>query len=260
MTPERIARALGGARRSGADWMAKCPVHPDRRPSLALSERNGKLLAHCFAGCEQSAVIEALRDRGLWPEAEQRDTWIEWRPGVRYHADWGRIVREYVYRDENGRELYSVFRLEPKSFRQGYRSASGKWIWRKHPRQVPYRLPELLQAEVCFVCEGEKDANILTEWGFAATCNAGGAGKWCKDWGPYFKDKTMLILPDYDEAGLKHARQVAEMLREYARFLAIIPLPKGKDAFDYFDQGGSEVWLAETVDRLLLQWEGGGNA
>lgn len=260
MTPERIARELGGARKSGADWMARCPAHEDHNPSLTLSERNGKLLVHCFAGCEQSAVIEALRVRGLWPEAEQRDTWIEWRPSVRYPAEWGRIVREYVYRDVDGQALYSTFRLEPKSFRQGYQNPSGKWVWRKHPRQVPYCLPEMLAAEIVFIAEGEKDCDVLSEWGFIATCNAGGAGKWRPQWGPYFKDKTVLVLPDYDEPGLKHARQVAETLREYARFLAIIPWPKGKDAFDYFDQGGSELWLAETVDRLLLPWEGGGNA
>ena len=31
MTAETIARALGG-RRAGATWMARCPVHEDRRP------------------------------------------------------------------------------------------------------------------------------------------------------------------------------------------------------------------------------------
>jgi len=32
---------------------------------LALTERDGKLLWHCFGGCSQEAVAEALRDRGL---------------------------------------------------------------------------------------------------------------------------------------------------------------------------------------------------
>jgi putative DNA primase/helicase len=255
-----IAAALGGARKSGDSWMARCPAHNDRNPSLTLTERNGRLLVHCFAGCEQSAVIAALKERALWPEAERREAWIEWRPGVRYPGKWGRITREYVYRAADGRAMYSTFRLEPKSFRQGYQDPSGKWIWRKHVKQLPYRLPEVLQSEICFVCEGEKDCDVLTEWGFTATCNAAGAGKWRPEWGPYFSGKTVFIVPDNDEPGWQHARLVAASLREHARLVAILPLPFGKDASDYFAMGGSEVWICETVERLLTGAEGGRHA
>lgn len=67
MTAEAIAQALGG-RRCGRGWLARCPAHQDRSPSLSISERGGKVLVHCFAGCGQDAVLEALRARGLWPE------------------------------------------------------------------------------------------------------------------------------------------------------------------------------------------------
>jgi hypothetical protein len=70
LTAERIARELGGARKSGDSWMARCPAHEDRDPSLSIAERDGRLLVHCFAGCEQSAVITALRGRGLWASRE----------------------------------------------------------------------------------------------------------------------------------------------------------------------------------------------
>ncbi|MCW5976937.1 MAG: hypothetical protein KIT09_02615 [Bryobacteraceae bacterium] len=72
MTAREIARALNG-RKSGAGWSARCPAHDDRSPSLTLAERDGRLLVHCFGGCAQAAVIEALRQRGLWPEPERRD-------------------------------------------------------------------------------------------------------------------------------------------------------------------------------------------
>jgi hypothetical protein len=62
-----IAVALGG-HKAGNCWMARCPAHEDSTPSLSIEEtRNGKLLVHCHAGCEQTAVIAALQDRGLWP-------------------------------------------------------------------------------------------------------------------------------------------------------------------------------------------------
>src|SRR5215475_2908138 len=38
-----------------------------------------------------------------------------------------------------------------------------------------------------FVVEGEKDADRLASLGLVATCNAGGAGKWCRDFARYFE-------------------------------------------------------------------------
>jgi len=71
MNAGEIAGQLGG-RKSARGWIARCPAHEDSSPSLSLTERNGRLLVRCFAGCPQNAVIEALRDRGLWPATEQR--------------------------------------------------------------------------------------------------------------------------------------------------------------------------------------------
>ena len=66
MTAEAIARALGG-RKASAAWMARCPAHEDREPSLSIADGdNGKILVRCHAGCEQHRVIAALRARGLW--------------------------------------------------------------------------------------------------------------------------------------------------------------------------------------------------
>ncbi|MBI4498200.1 MAG: hypothetical protein HY689_09905 [Chloroflexi bacterium] len=53
-----------------------CPVpnhgqgRGDRNPSFAVTEAaDGATLVHCFSGCSQGAVLDALRDLGLWPEA-----------------------------------------------------------------------------------------------------------------------------------------------------------------------------------------------
>ena len=71
---ETIAKALGG-RKAGGSWMARCPVHDDRDPSLAIRDADdGKVLVRCHAGCDQAQVIATLRARGLWPgrDAHQR--------------------------------------------------------------------------------------------------------------------------------------------------------------------------------------------
>jgi putative DNA primase/helicase len=66
VSAETIARALGG-RPIGGVWMARCPAHDDRTPSLSIRHADdGKVLVHCHAGCDQERVIAALRGRGLW--------------------------------------------------------------------------------------------------------------------------------------------------------------------------------------------------
>ena len=61
------------AKRSGKNWLASCPAHDDRNPSLSLAAgSDGTILFYCHGGCSQEAVLIALRDRGLWPEARFR--------------------------------------------------------------------------------------------------------------------------------------------------------------------------------------------
>jgi putative DNA primase/helicase len=62
---EQIIRALGG-HRVGTGWVAHCPAHNDRHPSLSIDVRGGKVLFCCHAGCSQAALMAALRARGLW--------------------------------------------------------------------------------------------------------------------------------------------------------------------------------------------------
>ena len=67
-TAETIARALRG-RKLGREWMAQCPAHDDRTPSLSIRDADdGQVLVHCHAGCDQGRVIATLRMLGLWPE------------------------------------------------------------------------------------------------------------------------------------------------------------------------------------------------
>jgi putative DNA primase/helicase len=68
LTAEGIAKLLAG-RKFGREWMAPCPAHEDRKPSLSIREADdGTILVHCHAGCTQEFVIDALRQRGLWAE------------------------------------------------------------------------------------------------------------------------------------------------------------------------------------------------
>jgi putative DNA primase/helicase len=48
-----------GVRGSGPRWMARCPAHVDDRPSLSVSAVDGRILIHCFAGCDAGEVLES---------------------------------------------------------------------------------------------------------------------------------------------------------------------------------------------------------
>ncbi|MEQ9120954.1 MAG: hypothetical protein RIM80_00085, partial [Alphaproteobacteria bacterium] len=65
MSAEAVTRALGG-KWHGRYGVAFCPAHDNRRtPALSLSDgADGRLLAHCFAGCPAPAVLGRLRDLG----------------------------------------------------------------------------------------------------------------------------------------------------------------------------------------------------
>ncbi len=49
------------ARRSGSGWIARCPAHDDKAPSLSLKiTETGRLLAYCHAGCTFDEIRQAL--------------------------------------------------------------------------------------------------------------------------------------------------------------------------------------------------------
>ena len=48
--------------RTGSNkYMAVCPAHEDKSPSLAITEaQDGRILIHCFAGCGTLDVVESV--------------------------------------------------------------------------------------------------------------------------------------------------------------------------------------------------------
>lgn len=59
---ERVLGRLVGVKQSAPGrWIARCPAHEDRSPSLSVRElEDGRVLLHDFAGCGVEAVLQAL--------------------------------------------------------------------------------------------------------------------------------------------------------------------------------------------------------
>src|SRR5579885_1521497 len=136
-----------------------------------------------------------------------------------------------------------------------------EYRFRECPR-VPYRLPRVLAADTVFLPEGEKDVATLEDWGLAASCNPGGSGgsHLYGGWLDYFCHRHIVILPDNDAPGRKHAAAVAEQLLPVATSLRIVELPglpaKG-DVTDWKQAGGTlEQFLALVSEAPPLDAAG----
>lgn len=58
---ERLLGSIASARPLGRGWIARCPAHDDREPSLAIAEGDDdRVLLHCFAGCTAQEIVSAL--------------------------------------------------------------------------------------------------------------------------------------------------------------------------------------------------------
>lgn len=73
MNADALLSRLARVRETGhGRWLACCPAHDDRSPSLSIRELpDGRILLHDFAGCETGDVLAAigLTVADLFPDA-----------------------------------------------------------------------------------------------------------------------------------------------------------------------------------------------
>src|SRR5918996_354283 len=71
MTVQEFVSLLDGVRPTRRDrWMARCPAHDDRSPSLSVRKgEDGRILVHCHAGCLVNDICSVLgiATRDLFP-------------------------------------------------------------------------------------------------------------------------------------------------------------------------------------------------
>ena len=62
MTVETLLSHLEKVKRTAnSRWLACCPAHEDRNPSLSIKEcDDGTVLIHCFGGCDTHSVLGAV--------------------------------------------------------------------------------------------------------------------------------------------------------------------------------------------------------
>jgi len=105
MTPiDALLPRLEGVRQNGPGrWMARCPAHQDRSPSLSIRElEDRRILVHCFGGCSTPDLLTSvgLSLADLFPErlahhippSRDRRHWHAARDALRAASDDALLV------------------------------------------------------------------------------------------------------------------------------------------------------------------------
>ncbi len=274
-TTPAVARVLErvNAKRNGQGWIAPCPAHDDRKPSLSIKTGDdGRALVHCHAGCSVDDVLAALHleardlfaDNGnghaarngngkpaakvrkgkLHPTPEraaaaalwtvQQDRGENWTPGGTWPYHHDVIEYARVLR-------FNAPDMQDKTYRPIHCDGNG-WRVGDPLKWWPYRGDDLAADAVPWIVEGEKTADALWSVGIPAITSAHGAkSPELTDWSGVASRTEFIIWPDRNSAGKKYAQAVAAILTKLnpaARIRIVTPpdeLPDGGDAADYIE-------------------------
>lgn len=193
-----------------------------------------------------------------------------WGIGHAYKIDTDAVLvgGRWSYHDLAGNSCFHVVRFnlpatagKDKDYRPVH-AADGGYRVGDPPGKLPlYNLPSLAAANIPFVVEGEKCADAVNAIGLVGTTSAHGAQSAVKsDWAP-LAGKTVVILPDADDAGDGYAHEVADILAKLdpPATVKIVKLPglaKGEDVFDFIEmrrQSGVEDLTDQDIRDEIMR-------
>jgi len=260
---EDVVRARGvELKKVGRELVGRCPFHEDGSPSFRVDPVGN--VWNC-SPCDARGALGNIK-RTAFGFVMKHDS-VDFIGAVRAIgrelgiSDSGeddapmQVVASYEYRDQCGSLLAIKDRLEHVP-RRG-RTKEMRWRGGRPKPWTPtlYRLPEVISAitarEPILLVEGEKKVEMLMALGFIATCNEDGAGKWAPEHTELLRGARVVILPDVDEPGLKHADAVEKALADVVESVWQVRLDKSPD--DWLDAGGSDAELGALVGRACFR-------
>lgn len=288
-TIDDVLDLLDGVRQNGSGWVAFCPAHDDsRQRSLSITEsESGRILLHCFTGCEGPVIREAITERGIdpWslrpsngtprrrpeptkPQPLSADRLVEWQANLlgspetlgwlERERGWSREAIETAGVGFDGERvvfpifdrtwaLVNLLRYDPNP---ETRDEDRKTLSIEgRPRDL-FPAPETLPVrERIYFVEGEGDAMRVLSCGLAAVGlpGAGTAGGIAPE---RFAGRDVVVCFDCDPAGRKAATKVAKKLSGFASSVRVLDLDPARD--DGFDVTDRLTGVSATEGRELL--------
>lgn len=273
-TIDDILRSLRKVKRCGSGFVACCPAHEDRNPSLSLTERDGRILFHCFAGCSIDSIKSAL---GVYnevaytlpkPKPEPRP--IIHNPLALYkgweretdpqHLDgfamslgvdtdalraigcaWARTAWAFPMRDDHK----SVIGIR-------LRGEDGKKWAIKGSRQglfIPTDYPYCVDDGTMYIVEGPTDLAAAMTIGLYAIGRPSCLGQepMIKSYLQNTKVRRIVIVSDNDTPGLTGARRLQQHLARYS----CVFTPPTKDMREYVQRGGTAMMIEASTRDLI---------
>lgn len=252
MKTEEIRRALAcgkpGCPCGRPRGNTHCPAHDDPKPSLSVNDADGKVLIKCFGGCTNAAVIDALRERELWPQSRRTGTRkkaAETRWKINDTAD--NVVAVHRRTDKPDGSKDRVWWELP----DGTKGLNGRRV-ETLPLYGCEKLTALPDYAAVVVTEGEKDADSLNGRGVAAVGTVTGAsGTPCRKSLAVLLPYYVILWPDDDAdgKGRKHMERVAQRLTAMGhQDVRIIKWPDAPDKGGAADFTGSDDELRALLD------------
>jgi DNA primase len=192
-------------------------------------------LSHCNNLVKNKDMLTYLiKERGWTKQIIQQNN-IGWdvrkgRVTIPIYNIFGDLLNVRCYKTKAGKGDYKVLNL------RGFGSAR------------LYGVDSFKSRDTIYLCEGEPDRLAALSIGLSSCSSTSGAGHFSSTWSCYFKDRSVVILYDSDEAGRTGAEKVVRILAPVASDCRVIKFKADQDLTDYLNAGGT----AESL-RLLVE-------
>jgi len=245
-----LERLRGVRQQADGSWMALCPAHNDKEPSLHVSQQGEKVLLHCFAGCSFEAICDALhiKPHELFVGDSTRSEPVPEGLSLEAFAKAKHLEGELLRQAQVTQGVYQgkpavLFRYcdtegNLQAIRYRIALEGGRFRWQKgaEPKRLAYGewwLPQWREKNkrVVVLVEGESDALTLWQAGIPAIGIAG-ANSLNEYHLKLLEGFEVAVWREPDSGGISFARKACELFSN----VRVIQPPEGfKDA--------SELWL-----------------
>ncbi|HEX2879852.1 MAG TPA: toprim domain-containing protein [Polyangiaceae bacterium] len=273
-----LPKLRGVKRTNPGHWMARCPAHDDKSPSLSVSEvAGGRILLHCFTGCSFESLTAALGINRFESKAPRAVTpirkaiedkpldadpmWRRWFDSTSYQVLDGLGVSLGVDTDclkaiGCAWSTYSAWAFPMRDATEKVigirlRNDEGhKWAVKgsKSGLFIPSDYSWVPDG-VCYLVEGPTDLAAAMTIGLRAIGRAAclGQEELILQWLSRNHIERLVIVTDNDEPGLRGAEKLQSMLS----ILSCVWVPPTKDIREFVNLGGNYTTMKACAKDLV---------